>query len=160
MPDQDRRELESRRREWLKAAMGLFQEVSESLGARDIRRLSAVEVLALRNSQFYTGDCAFDLGEYDKAIHFYDTAKEEYLRDPAALVAMVQIANAYLAQGQVALAQTANDRARRFYESLPASVWDDPDLPMTNAAWKRWLDSSAQLAGVAEEGGGRGGRAP
>ena len=44
-------------------------------------------------------------------------------------------ANAYLEQGQTALARTANDRARRFYESLPATVWDDPDLPMTNAAW-------------------------
>lgn len=152
MPDQDRRDLESRRREWLTEAMGLFERVSEGLGARDSRRLSAVEVLALRNSQFYTGDCAFDLGDYDKAIHFYDTAKERYLRDPAALVAMVQIANAYLQQGQVALARTANDRARRFYESLPASVWDDPDLPMTNAAWKRWLDSSAQLAGGPDEG--------
>lgn len=151
MPDQDRRELESRRREWLTEAMALFQKVSGGLGARDARRLTAVEVLALRNSLFYTGDCAFDLGDYDGAIHFYDTAKEKYLRDPAALVAMVQIANAYLEQGKVALARTANDRARRFYESLPATVWDDPDLPMTNAAWKRWLDSSARLAGAPDE---------
>jgi tetratricopeptide (TPR) repeat protein len=156
MPDQDRRDLESRRRDWLARAMGLFQEVSGAIGARDARRLSALEVLALRNSQFYTGDCAFDLGDYEKAIHFYDTAKERYLRDPAALVAMVQIANAYLAQGQTALAQTANDRARRFYESLPASVWDDPDLPMTNEAWKRWLDASSQLAGVSGDGEARG----
>jgi tetratricopeptide (TPR) repeat protein len=151
MPDQDRRDLETRRREWLTAAMGLFQEVTAGLEGRDIRRLSSVEVLALRNSQFYTGDCAFDLHEYDKAIHFYDIAKEKYLRDPAALVAMVQIANAFLAEGQLELARTANDRARRFYESLPASVWDDPDLPMSNADWKRWLDSSARLAGVADE---------
>jgi tetratricopeptide (TPR) repeat protein len=158
MPDQDRRDLESRRRQWLTAAMELFQKVAVGLGARDVRRLSAVEVLALRNSQFYTGDCAFDLGDYESAIHFYDTAKEKYLRDPAALVAMVQIANSYLEQGQVALARTANDRARRFYESLPASVWDDPDLPMTNEAWKRWLDSSSRLAGASEEGAG--GRAP
>jgi tetratricopeptide (TPR) repeat protein len=156
MPDQDRRDLEARRRDWLRAAMELFEEVASGLERRDSRRLSAVEALALRNSQFYSGDCAFDLGDYDRAIHAYDTAKEKYLRDPAALVAMVQIANAYLEQGQLALARTANDRARRFYESLPATVWDDPDLPMTNAAWKRWLDSSARLSGAdseASEGG-------
>ena len=63
----------------------------------------------------------------------------------AALVAMVQIVNAHVAQGNTERARTANERARRFFEQLPDTVWDDPTLPMGRDDWERWLDSSSRL---------------
>jgi hypothetical protein len=66
---------------------------------------------------------------------------------------MVQIVSALLEQGRTAEAATANVRARRFYESLPESAWDDPTLPMSRAQWEQWLDAQSKLAGAAERGG-------
>src|SRR5690606_24232915 len=91
------------------------------------------------------GDCAFDLGRFEAARRLYDAARERYPDDPASLVAMIQIVNAYLEEGDLARAATANERARRFYASLPDEAWDDPQLPIGREDWQRWLDSIAAL---------------
>lgn len=141
MPERDRQALEAVREQRLRQAQALFEEVRQRLEARDPRELSALERLYLRNSCFYVGDCAFDLGDYESAIRLYDAARERYPDDPASLVAMIQIVNAYVDLGDMGRAATANERARRFYESLPPTAWDDPTLPMTRREWAQWLDS-------------------
>jgi TolA-binding protein len=153
MPDDQRRALEETRLERLREGLALFDEVRSALEARDARRLTDLERLQLRNATFYVADCAFELGQYDDAIRRYDAARERYSRDPASLVAMMQIVNAYMAQGDLRRAATANERARRFYESLPEEAWSDPSLPMSRRDWERWLDSLAQLTPIAGEGG-------
>lgn len=163
MPDGRRRELRERRERWLRSALDLFEAVRAGLDAKDPRRATELERVRLRNASFYLGDCAFDLGDFAGAIRAYDTARERYQADPASLVAMVQIVNAYLEQGDTARAATANERAKRFYAGLPAEVWEDPNLPMTRRDWERWLDSSAAItkagagtgAGVSATPGGR-----
>ncbi|MGV6814882.1 MAG: tetratricopeptide repeat protein [Phycisphaerales bacterium] len=122
-----------------------FQKTIQTLGSRPESQLGLFESIALRNSYFYLGDCAYDLGDYASAIGYYDQARDRYEGDPASLVAMVQIVNAYVETGQLGRARTANERARRFYESIPDKVWDDPNLPMDRADWERWLDSSTAL---------------
>jgi len=126
-------------------AVEQYKKTIETLGVRPESQLGLFESISLRNSYFYLGDCAFDLGDYAGAIQYYDQARDHYVNDPASLVAMVQIVNAYIATDEIGRARTANDRARRFYESLPESVWDDPRLPMDRRDWERWLNSSAIL---------------
>ncbi|MDF1809919.1 MAG: tetratricopeptide repeat protein [Phycisphaerales bacterium] len=126
-------------------AVDQYKKTIDTLGTRSESELGLFESISLRNSYFYLGDCAFDLGDYAGAIQYYDQARDHYVNDPASLVAMVQIVNAYIATGEIGRARTANDRARRFYESLPESVWDDPRLPMDRRDWERWLNSSAIL---------------
>lgn len=145
MPDRQRQLLEQTRLDRLKKAQIGFELVRRALEARDPRALSKLEKLQLRNSGFFLGDCAYELKDYDAAIHHYDAAREKYPTDPASLVAMVQIVNAYLEQGDVDRARTANERAIRFYNNLPLSAWDDPTLPMTHEEWKSWLDSMGKL---------------
>ncbi len=126
-------------------AMKWYDGAIKVLGARAPRTLGLFESVALRNAYFYLGDCAFDLGEYDEAIRYYDRARDRYDGEPASLVAMVQIVNAYIAKGEMGRARTANERARRFYTSIPDEVWTDPNLPMDRRDWERWLDSSAVI---------------
>lgn len=145
MPDRQRQLLEQARLDRLHKAQAGFDHVREALEGRDPRQLSKLEQLQLRNSYFYLGDCAFDLKDFDAAIHHYDAARERYPNDPASLVAMVQIVNAYVEQGDLERAKTANERAMRFRKSLPDSVWADPNLPMTQEEWARWLDSMQKL---------------
>jgi len=143
-PDRRAEAIEDEARDSLVRAMALFEEVRDAL-SRQERRLGPPDRLYLRNAEFYLGDCAFDLGDYERAIRFYEAARGKRPQDPASLVALIQIVNAYRAMGEYAAARTANERALHFYKSLPQEVWDDPDLPMTNRDWERWLDASFQL---------------
>jgi TolA-binding protein len=158
MPDARRQELGVARRERLEHAMALFDAVQRAYDRAGKRtgsaatRRTAIDELRLRNATFFKADCAFDLGDFDTAVRLYDAAKERYSRDPASLVAMVQIVASLLHQGKTAEAATANTRARRFYESLPESAWDDPSLPMTRKQWEQWLDAQGKLATAGEEG--------
>lgn len=128
-----------------RTAIDRYEQSIEILSKRPGSSLGIFESIALRNAYFYLGDCAFDLGEYDRAITYYDQARDRYVDDPASLVAMIQIVNAYLETGQVGRARTANERAKRFYAMMPDEVWDDPALPMDRRDWERWLNSNTEL---------------
>ncbi|PHQ81716.1 MAG: hypothetical protein COB69_03800 [Phycisphaera sp.] len=146
------RELIGKQTEHLTIAAGLFADVRDGLEEVDPRRRTALETMYLRNSYFYVGDCAFDLGEFETAIRSYSIAKDRYAEDAASLIAMVQIFNSYFELGDLERARTASERARRFYETLPKEAWEDKSLPMTQADWERWLDSSYELAAMRTDG--------
>jgi tetratricopeptide (TPR) repeat protein len=99
----------------------------------------------MRNSFFFRGDCAFELADFEEAIRQYDAARERYPRDPASLVALTQVVSALIEKGELDKARVANEKARKFYESLPESAWDDPALPMGKREWERWLASQTRL---------------
>jgi len=150
MPQSEKEARRNERRDRLAAAMDLFGRVRRNLESRDPQTLSRLERIHLRNACFYLGDVAFDLGDYDpseytRAIEYYESARQKYADDPACLVALVQIASAYVALGRFDDARAANARARQQLEDLPPTVWNDPNLPMERRHWERWLDASAQL---------------
>lgn len=150
MPEGTKRDLSVQRDGHLERAQSLYAGARAALLAKQPR--SALESLYLRNATFYEADCAFDLGDFAGAARRYDGARERYSKEPAALVAMTQIVSCLLAQGETAKAQIAQQRARRFYESLPESVWDDPTLPMGREGWQRWLDAQAALTSAGGDG--------
>lgn len=151
IPDHQRRTVEGQRRTRLDRAMSLFDEVIDELDARPRNSLSAVERESLRNAFFYRAACAYDLRDFATAVRYYDAAHERYANDPASLVALVQIVNAFVEQGQLDRARTSNERARRYFASLPDDVWDDPYLPMDRAQWERWLESTSRLYSMQEQ---------
>lgn len=152
MPQAQREELEKTRRQRLLEALALFERVKESLASADPASLGPVNRVYLRNSTFYLGDCAYDLGDFETAITYYDAARQQYDADPASLVALVQIVNAYVRQSEWDKAVTANERARQHLSKFPENVWADPDLPMDKRHWERWLDSRSLLAQHARAG--------
>ncbi|MEO1007697.1 MAG: tetratricopeptide repeat protein [Planctomycetota bacterium] len=146
MPGSERRQLQQVRRDRLLTAMEHYTAARD--GLETLRGPTAVEAEYLRNAYFYLGACPFDLGDYETAVRNYAAAHARYARDPSALVPLIQIVNARLAQGEYALAQAANERAQRLYASFPAEVWDDADLPMSRGDWQRWFEASERLASV------------
>jgi tetratricopeptide (TPR) repeat protein len=149
MPDAERRMLEGLRDERLRLAMGLFAIVRDDLERVPETRRGAFEDLTLMHAYFYVADCAYALREYESAIRLYDAARERYNRRPEALVALVQIVSAHLRQGDVAKALTAHRRARNFYESLPAEVWESVGGVMRREDWERWLESTDEISRLA-----------
>ncbi|MBL0921116.1 MAG: hypothetical protein IBJ10_03190, partial [Phycisphaerales bacterium] len=146
MPQAQRQELNALRDQRLRAALDLYQSICESSAERDLRRMTELDRIALRNAYFYRADCAFDLGQYERAIDDYDAAANRYSDDAASLVAMIQIVNAYTKMGLWAEAQTANERARQRFRELPESAFARADLPLERRHWERWLDSATELA--------------
>jgi tetratricopeptide (TPR) repeat protein len=138
------------------AAIERYAGSMEVIAAKRGTDRTRLEDLSLRNAHFYTGDLLGDLGRYDDAIRAYDLARDRYADEPVTLVALVQIVNLHVAQGDLRRARTANERARRFYLSLPDSTWDDPTLPMERADWQAWLDASSRLLAAADAGENRG----
>lgn len=145
MPQSRREELLALRRERLLRAGECYRKTQEEVAAKDPRRLTPMDKLATRNSAFFVGDVAFELGDYPAAIAAYDTARLKFSDDPASLVGMVQIVNSYVAQKKWAEAVTANNRAEQQLRSLPDEVWKNADLPMERRHWERWLDSKRIL---------------
>ncbi len=155
MPEERRQELEARRRALLNAALDGYQQALEALESRDRRRLSEADALRLRNAMFFRADVEYDLGRYNEAIQHYDAAAQRYADDPASLVAMIQIVNAYVEQGRWREARTANERARQRLAELPEEAFERPDLPLDRRHWERWIESSAALSARADAGNER-----
>ena len=145
LPQSTRQELEKTRSDRLRRAMAGYEDVRDALEQKPEGKRSELERTYLRNAWFYIGDCAFDLGDYDAAVNSYDAARQRYANDPASLVAMVQIVNAYVAQDRWAEARTANERAVQHLARFPESVWNRPDLPMERRHWERWLEARTLL---------------
>lgn len=149
LPESDRLASETRRMQHLDMAYRTFEIVRAALDEKEAKKRTGLEELCLRNAWFFIGDAAFDLGQYEEAVGHYEGARERYPSEPSSLVAMTQIVNAYIRLGDSARAATVNNRARTFYKSLPESVWDDPNLPMTRRDWERWLDATDELTKLA-----------
>jgi tetratricopeptide (TPR) repeat protein len=145
IPESERLDKDAARRDRLRRALALYEQVRQALDARDPSSLSPLEQVQHRNTCFYLGDCAYDLGDYPAAISAYDAARQRYPNEPASLVAMVQIVNAYVQQGEWAKARVANEAAKRHLARLPHEAWASPDMPMERRHWERWLNSSTLL---------------
>ncbi len=146
MPETKRRRIDQQRREHLESAFALYERVRTDLLAIDARRLTPTQRSYLRNAYFYKADSAFDLGDYDRAIEYYDTAAQRYADDPVSLVAMAQIVSAFLQQGRTEEARKANERARQRLNDFPDQAFESGDLPLARKHWERWLDSTDALS--------------
>lgn len=145
MPQSRRIELEALREDRLNEALELYESVRASIDETPSARRTPLDEVLLRNAMFYRGDCAFELGEYERAIEHYDAAAQRYADDPVSLVAMVQIVNSHAALDQWRQARTAHARAKARLNEIPEDVWEREDLPMQRDHWERWLDASIRL---------------
>ncbi len=147
----ERASFEAERATRLAKAQDCFDSVIRVYEAGDTSKLSKLHKLYLRNSYFYRADCAYDLGRYEGplgAIALYDKAVQRYEKDPAVLIALVQIVNSYCELGQYDKARTANERAKWHLDRIPDEAFNDPSLPMDRDHWRRWLDWTGELGAV------------
>ena len=137
--------LRAHRAERLEKAQILYSQVISDLESRDVAALSPLAKLFYRNAYFYRADCAYDLARYEQAISLYDLAARRWESDPASLVALVQIVNAYCELDMIQEARVANDRARFQLDRIPDKAFEDEHLPMKRQHWEDWLRWSEQL---------------
>jgi len=144
--------LQQERTHRLEEAQKLYSQVITELEGWPSYVLSDLEKLYHRNAYFYRADCAYDLGRYQQAIELYDVAARKWERDPASLVALVQIVNAYGELGMVQEAKAANRRAQDQQRRIPEDAFSDPNLPMSRRHWEEWLRWTEELKLFEPEG--------
>lgn len=153
MPHARRLQIDALRRERLTQARELYERVRAAIEPNPAEERPPLESAMLRSAIFFRADCAYDLGEYELAIRSYDAAAQRYAEEPASLVAMVQIVNAYAALGRWAEARTAHDRARARLAVLSEDAWKSADAPMDRRHWERWLAASGRIEQSRAEAG-------
>ncbi len=153
LPPSQRAKFRAERANRLAEAQRAFDRVIRMYEAGDTDRLSDLHKLYLRNGYFYRADCAYDLGRYDGpngSIALYDAAVQRYSKEPAVLIALIQIVNSYCELGEYDKARTANERAKVHLERIPDEAFNDPNLPMDRDHWRRWLEWTSQLSAVSD----------
>jgi len=100
----------------------------------------------LKFATFWRADCAFDQGAYQEAIRLYFGVADQSPQDATALVALIQIVNAYTALNDIPAARTAQNRAWQLLRDMPSSAFDRGPLPLNRDAWERVLKSNELTA--------------
>lgn len=136
----ERLELSNARRDRLRRAELLFEQVVES--RRESTDPSAA--LFIKLSHFYLGDVRFDQGNFEAAVRAYDTAAFRYQDDPSSLAAYVQIVNAYVALGRPEDARAANERARWMLRKIGPESFDASSYVIPRQSWEQWLTYADQ----------------
>ena len=143
MPESQRRELERLRQDRLRQAMAEYERVALRLDDDPGRRLNELEANAVRNSFFFRADCAFDLGDFDRAIEFYDAAAQRFSDDPAS---GGDGADCERVRRDHRWDEARTAHAPGSVSRAAGGILDRPDMPMDRRHWERWLDSVAELA--------------
>lgn len=138
----DRVEMVVARRDRLRKARGLFDEVVEIF--KDDLPTTEIDQLHLKLAHFYRADCLFDLLDYDNAIKFYDMAARRYQNDPSALAAYVQIVNAYVALDKPNEARAANERAKWMLRRIPPEAFGEGSFNISRQYWEQWLSFAGE----------------
>ncbi|MBI1336405.1 MAG: tetratricopeptide repeat protein [Phycisphaera sp.] len=145
LPQSKQQALRNERSARLEKAMRLFDEAIRGMEGANPRSLNDLESVCLRNAYFYRADAAYDLGQFKKSIDLYETAKDRYERNPASLVAMVQIVNAYCELGMKQEARVANKNAHDQLKRIPDEAFEDKSLPMSRRHWQDWLRWNSEI---------------
>jgi len=143
--DRERLAMTTEAQDRLRQAEVYFDQVIVELEARPPASLSDLDALQLRNAYFFKAGCAYQRENYALAVERYREAAQRFSDHPAALVAQVQIVNAYCALGQFPQAYVANQNALYRLSQMPDEVFDRPDMPMTRRHWEDWLRWSNEL---------------
>ncbi len=143
--DRERLAMTNESQDRLRQAEMYFDQVIVELEARPDASHSDLDALQMRNAYFFKAGCAYQRENYGLAIERYREAAQRFSDHPSALVAQVQIVNAYCALGQFPQAYVANQNALYRLSQMPDEVFDRPDMPMTRRHWEDWLRWSNEL---------------
>lgn len=133
------------RTERLADALMYYHMVITELERWHADSLTQLEQQFFRNAHFYMADCAYERGEFERAIVFYLNAVSRFKDHPVALVGWVQIMNARAELEQYEEARIAHARANELFKQMPDGAFLRADSLMTRERWSDWLQWKTQL---------------
>ncbi|MHC4711926.1 MAG: tetratricopeptide repeat protein [Planctomycetota bacterium] len=89
-----------------------------------------------REAAFFEADCYYDVGDYSRAIAYYDRAAEAHVDTPEATRALFQIANCYWHLGSADKAAAMYRRATFNLDRQGGKVFPDGEYYKSIARWR------------------------
>lgn len=96
-----------------------------------------VQEQSLKLAMLWRADCVFSMGRFAEARAMYETVANRYPNDAVAMMARMQIVNAYAEAGDLDEARTAHHRALAILRDMPESAFDDEVF--NRETWENWL---------------------
>jgi len=158
MPEEDREALTADREAHLRVGAETYAEVVKRYAAVPTGRLGMEQAETLMLARFWHADCVFELKQYREATALYSAIADQYPRDPAGVVALIQIVNAQHALGDDTAAEAAHQRAVQRIAQLPADEGSLAIVNLDRSAWERLLGVPTSLADAGENAGPEGER--
>lgn len=138
----ERRRIDLLRREHLRTALELFERVAAALDSSPQDSLNELQLDLMRSAYIHRADCAFHLGNFERAIVLYDEAARRFSDHHSSMHALIQIVNCYSELGDEGRAAAAHRRALVRLRQLRDDAFDAPDSLMDRQAWERWLNNT------------------
>ncbi len=148
LTEDERRNYERQRDDFLRKAAEQYEKVEEQLLARQRAggRLSDEEATFLKQASFWGSDCYFWLRKYDEASRRYGALALRYQGRPEELIAMSQTMQTYVYMGQPDKVPGVLKRMREALDRIPEPAFDRR-LPTHNRDyWEKWLKAATQPA--------------
>ncbi len=134
-----REQLQQEKRNRLRRAEELFGQVITRLSGDSADSLTPMQQLQLQLSYTYRADCAFDLGEYERALDLYQEVVRAFREDPIALAAYVQIISNYESLGRTEEIKPALQRAHWLTDKMDPKKFESRLIRNSPADWHKLL---------------------
>jgi tetratricopeptide (TPR) repeat protein len=142
-----RPELAELKRQRLREARSGFDRVIHMLGRRPPGTLTPGQTLQLMLSTLYRADCAFDAGDYEAALAFYQEAARSHAGHPLSLAAHVQIVSCLEMLGRRREVGPAVRRAQYLAGRIDPQRFADGLTGRDAAGWQSlfaWLEETGK----------------
>ncbi|MCH8853136.1 MAG: tetratricopeptide repeat protein, partial [Planctomycetes bacterium] len=129
----------------LRRAEELFGEVIDRLTGYPPQSLTPLQGLQFKLSYAYRADCAFDLGEFERALPLYQEVVRVFQDDPIALPAYVQIISSYESMGRLDEVGPAVQRAQWLVGKIDSQKYESQLVRNKPEDWLRlfaWIDET------------------
>ena len=140
-----REELYREKRVRLRRAAELFGTVIDRLSGHPYESLTPLQRLQFKLSYAYRADCAFDLGEFERALPLYQEVVRVFQDDPIALPAYVQIISSYESLGRLDEIGPAVQRAQWLAGRIDSQKYESQLVRDKPEDWLKlfaWIDET------------------
>lgn len=142
-----RETLRKQKQDRLRRAEELFGDVVDELSRVSAGELAPMQALQLKLSYTFQADCAFDLGEHERALGLYQEVARVFEDDPVALAAYVQIINSYESLGRVEEIKPALERAQWLVGKIDPDQFESQLIHNNADEWHKlfaWIADTAE----------------
>ncbi|MCG3137961.1 MAG: hypothetical protein HJJLKODD_01817 [Phycisphaerae bacterium] len=140
-----REEVRDKLRDRLSKAEVLFGRVISAAGPATGAELGRVDALQLSLSYIYRADCAYELGEYERALNLYQEVARVYPDSPVALSAYVQMISCLEVLGRQAEVGPKLRQALFLVDKIPAEAFEEQWVRGKPAEWKKYFNWLAEM---------------
>lgn len=123
----------------MREAQDYFRRLVKEYEKNENAPLSRLDEMYVRHAYLYQADCAFDLGDYRRALRLYEEAAGRFQRSITALAAHRQIVHCYVYLGEPAEARSALARARVLVDALPDEAFAKNVFGETREDWRDYF---------------------